>query len=36
MATLSGHFGRDIVYFTWIRPGDSVPLPSRYSPDTPP
>ena len=36
MATLSDHFGRDIVYFTWISPGDSVPLPSRYSSDTPP
>ena len=36
MATLSGHFGRDIVYFTWLRSRDSIPLPSRYSSDTPP
>ena len=36
MATLSGHFGRDIVHFTRFRSRNSIPLPSRYSSDTPP
>ena len=36
MATLSGHFGRDIVHFTRFRSRNSIPLPGRYSSDTPP
>ena len=36
MATLSGNFGRDIVHFTRLRSRNSIPLPSRYSSDTPP
>ena len=36
MATLNGHFGRDIVHFTGLRARNSIPLPSRYSSDTPP